>query len=160
MRKRMDRTDQLRGNRMLRFSRDGMRMMRGFVFGAIVPLLVTSPLIAQVDSIPGVTLGLLYESEFQPALAVQPFLGSLGGESVASQVEAIIARDLRYSDRFEVMDALPGSLVGDGVDYQLWDQLGAVWLVSGSLERADPGFVLVLELHDVFCVGVGWWVWV
>ncbi len=134
---------------MLRFSRDGMRMMRGFVFGAIVPLLVTSPLIAQVDSIPGVTLGLLYESEFQPALAVQPFLGSLGGESVASQVEAIIARDLRYSDRFEVMDALPGSLVGDGVDYQLWDQLGAVWLVSGSLERADPGFVLVLELHDV-----------
>jgi TolB protein len=108
-----------------------------------------SPLAAQQDSIPGVTLGLLYEAEFQPALAVQPFLGRLGGESVASRIEAIIARDLRYSDRFEVMDSLPRSLVGNEIDYQLWDQLGAVWLVSGSVEGAGSGFVLVLELHDV-----------
>jgi TolB protein len=108
-----------------------------------------SPLAAQQDSIPGVTLGLLYESEFQPALAVQPFVGRLGGEMAAPRVEEIISTDLRYSDRFEVMDSLPASLVGDEVDYQLWDQLGAVWLLSGSLEGAGSGFVLVLELHDV-----------
>ena len=126
-----------------------MRVLRALFGTALVPLLWMSPLMAQVDSIPGVTLGLLYESEFQPALAVQPFTGRLGGESAASRVEAIIARDLRYSDRFEVMDALPVALVGDEVDYQLWDQLGAVWLVSGSLEGAGSGFVLVLELHDV-----------
>lgn len=101
------------------------------------------------DSIPGVTLGLLYETGFQPALAVQPFFGRLGGEATAPQVEAIMARDLRYSDRFEVMDSLPAALVGDEIDYQLWDQLGAVWLLSGALEGAGDGFVLVVELHDV-----------
>ncbi len=101
------------------------------------------------DSIPGVTLGLLYETGYQPALAVQPFTGRLGGEALASRVEAIMARDLRYSDRFEIMDSLPESLVGDEIDYQLWDQLGAVWLLSGALEGAGEGFVLVIELHDV-----------
>ena len=123
-------------------------MLKSLAWTALVPGVLLSPLAAQ-DSIPGVTLGLLYEVEFQPALAVQPFLGRLGGESLASRVEGIIARDLRYSDRFEVMDSLPAPLVRDEIDYQLWDELGAVWLVSGSLEGAGSGFVLVLELHDV-----------
>ncbi len=101
------------------------------------------------DSIPGVTLGLLYESAYLPPLAIQPFQGRLGGEEMAPRVEAIVGRDLRYSDRFEVMDALPAGLLPDEVDYQLWDQLGAVWLVSGRLEGAGDGFVLMLELHDV-----------
>jgi TolB protein len=126
-----------------------MRVLRTLAWAALVPAALTSPLAAQRDSIPGVTLGLLYESEFQPALAVQPFSGPLGGELAALQVETIIATDLRYSDRFQVMDSLPASLVSDEVDYQLWDQLGAVWLLSGSVEGAGEGFVLVLELHDV-----------
>ena len=130
-------------------------MLKSLAWAALVsgvllaPVASMSPLAAQIDSIPGVTLRLLYEAESQPALAVQPFLGRLGGESLASQVQAIIARNLRYSDRFEIMDSLPPSLVRDEIDYQLWDQLGAVWLVSGSLEGAGSGFVLVLELHDV-----------
>ena len=124
-------------------------MLRAFAWAALVPVALISPLAAQQDSIPGVTLGLLYEAEFQPALAVQPFSGRLGGEMAAARVEEIIARDLRYSDRFQIMDSLPASLVGDQIDYQLWDQLGAVWLLSGSLEGAGSGFVLVLELHDV-----------
>ena len=126
-----------------------MRVLRTLAWAALVPAALMSPVAAQQDSIPGVTLGLLYESEFQPALAVQPFSGRLGGELAALRVEAIIATDLRYSDRFQVMDSLPASLVSDEVDYQLWDQLGAVWLLSGSLEGAGEGFVLVLELHDV-----------
>ncbi len=65
------------------------------------------------------------------------------------QVEAIIARDLRYSDRFEMLDSLPASLVGEGIDYTLWDQLGATWLVSGQVEGLGEGFVLVLDLHNV-----------
>jgi TolB protein len=47
------------------------------------------------------------------------------------------------------MDALPSGLVGDVVDYSLWDRLGAVWLVTGQLEGAGEGFVLLVELHDV-----------
>lgn len=101
------------------------------------------------DELPGVSLGLVYANSYQPALAVQPFTGSFGGESLAPRVEAIVGRDLRNSDRFEVLDSLPGALVGDQVDYQLWDRLGAVWLVTGEVEGAGDGFVLVVELHDV-----------
>lgn len=104
---------------------------------------------AAQDELPGVELGLVYANSYRPALAVQPFTGSFGGEAVAAQVEAIVGRDLRYSDRFEVLDSLPAGLVGSEVDYSLWDRLGAVWLVTGEVEGTGDGFVLVLELHDV-----------
>ncbi|HUF77087.1 MAG TPA: hypothetical protein VMM35_12455 [Longimicrobiales bacterium] len=103
----------------------------------------------QVDQIPGVSLGLVYSGAYMPALAIQPFTGSFGGQGVAPDVEGIVARDLTNSDRFLVMDAVPAGLVGDRVDYSLWDRLGAVWLVTGQLEGAGEGFVLLLELHDV-----------
>jgi len=103
----------------------------------------------QRDSIPGVTLGLVYETAYSPALALKPFSGRFGGGGVAAQVEAIIGRDVRYSDRFQVMDSLPGALLGEGIDYTLWDRLGAVWLLTGQVEGAGDGLVLVLELHDV-----------
>jgi TolB protein len=64
-------------------------------------------------------------------------------------VQAIIAQDLRFSDRFEMMDSLPASLLGEGVDYTLWDQLGATWLLTGQVEGLGEGFVLVLQLHNV-----------
>ena len=35
------------------------------------------------DSIPGVTLGLVYETTYTPALGIRPFTGSLGAESAA-----------------------------------------------------------------------------
>ena len=101
------------------------------------------------DQIPGVSLGLVYASSYLPALAVQPFSGRFGGAGLAPQVEAIVGRDLRNSDHFEVMDSLPAGLIGDQLDYALWDRLGAVWLVSGRLEGAGEGYVLLLELHDV-----------
>lgn len=104
---------------------------------------------AQEEQIPGITLGLTYSTAYLPALAVKPFTGSFGGAEIASRIEAIVGRDLRNSDNFEVMDSLPAGLVGDGVDYTLWDRLGAVWLVSGEVEGAGDGYVLILELHDV-----------
>ena len=64
------------------------------------------------DTFPGVRLGLIYEAGFEPALAIKPFSSRFGGGGAEVQVEAIIARDLRYSDRFTLMDSLPGSLVG------------------------------------------------
>ena len=132
-------------------SRSVVRGMAGrwaLTVGAV--LLLASPGAAQQrDSIPGVSLGLVYENQPQPALAIQPFTGRFGGAGLASQVEAIIGRDLRNSDRFEVMDSLPAGLVGDVVDYTLWDRLGAVWLLTGQVEGAGEGYVLILEFHDV-----------
>ncbi len=116
------------------------------VGGLLIPV---GPAEAQDEDFPGVTLGLLYETAYQPALALKPFGGRLGGEGPAAQVEAIIGRDLRYTDRLQVMDSLPEALVGGDIDYGLWDQLGAVWLLSGQLEGAGEGYVLSVELHDV-----------
>jgi TolB protein len=101
------------------------------------------------ETLPGVRLGLAYESAFVPSLAIQPFTGRLGGGSAAGQVEAIMGRDLRYSNRFQVLDSLPAEMGGEAVDYALWDRLGAVWLLTGQLEGSGNGFVLVLRLHDV-----------
>ena len=91
--------------------------VRGGVTGGAVLLLVgvltlgASAASAQErESIPGVSLGLVYENDTQPALAIQPFTGRFGGAGLSSQVEAIIGRDLRNSDRFQVMDSLPAAL--------------------------------------------------
>ena len=101
------------------------------------------------ERFPGVSLGLTYETRSLPALAIQPFTERSGGEARAAQVENLIARDLRYSDRFVVIDALPAALVADEVDYTLWDEIGATWLVTGRIDDGGASAVLVLELHDV-----------
>ena len=121
----------------------------GWGAAAVLGLLVHAGSARAQDQIPGVSLGLVYSSSYVPTLAVKPFGGSFGGEAFAGDVEAIIGRDLRDSDRFEVMDSLPAGLIGDGLDYGLWDRLGADWLVSGRLEGAGEGYVLLLELHDI-----------
>lgn len=124
----------------------------------LVPALVTLlGALLQVDgaraqeTLPGVRLGLAYENAYLPVLAIQPFTGRFGGQAAAGQVEAIVGRDLNYSDRFEMLDSLPTSLTGgdESVDYDLWDRLGAVWLLTGRLEGSGDGFILLLELHDV-----------
>ncbi len=110
---------------------------------------VASPAQGQ-DRLPGVALGLAYDAVSPPGLAIQPFEGRFGGQSAAGAVEAIIGRDLRYSDRFSVVDSLPSSMAGgETVDYALWDRLGAIYLVRGRVEGTGDGLVLVLELHDV-----------
>jgi TolB protein len=101
------------------------------------------------EAFPGVALGLLYESAYRPTVAVKPFTSRFGGESLAAPTEAIIGRDLRYSDRFEILENLPPELLGEGVDYRLWDQLGADWLVVGQVEAVGEDYVLVLQLHDI-----------
>ena len=112
-------------------------------------LLASSGFAQERDSLPGVSLGLVYENQPQPALAIQPFTGRFGGADLVDDVEVIVGRDLRNSDRFEVMDSIPAGLVGDVVDYTLWDRLGAVWLITGQVEGAGEGYILILELHDV-----------
>ena len=106
--------------------------------------------VAQVDTIPGTVrhLGVVYEA-YVPTLAISPFTGRFGGLTIAPRVEAVVARDLRYSDRFEMMDSIPFAPRGAAVDYGLWDQFGADWLVTGQVEGLGDRFVLVLELHDV-----------
>jgi TolB protein len=124
------------------------RWTRAATAGAIALFALASPhQVAGQDQIPGVSLGLVYTGSYIPALAIQPFTGRFGGSGLAPQVETIVSTDLRYSDRFEMLDQLPAGFVGDQVDYTLWDRLGAVWLVTGTLASdeivrwatGDPG---------------------
>ena len=120
------------------------------VFGAFA--VSDGPLAAQdvEDALRGVRLGFVYEGAYVPELAVRPFQARFGGEAAASQVEDIIGNDLDFSDRFKILSNLPESMgEGSGMDYALWDRLGAVYVLSGSVEGSGNGYVLVLELHDV-----------
>ena len=145
----------MRGRGEKQGRKNGMRdvMRKRHVVGLLALLVAAAvqPVAGQEqrDTFPGVRLGMEYETGFQPVLAIKPFTARFGGEGVESQVQAILGRDLRYSDRFELLDSLPPSMVGEGIDYQLWDQMGADWLVSGQVEGTGDGYTLVLSLHNV-----------
>ena len=139
---------------MLSRAAQSLRSRRFLALGAVLACATgagTPPLGAQdiEERFPGVSLGLTYETRTLPVLAIQPFAARGGGQAQATQVENIIARDLRYSDRFTVIDAIPAALASEEVDYTLWDELGATWLVTGRIEGGGASAVLILELHDV-----------
>jgi TolB protein len=105
-----------------------------------------APAAAQ-DGIPrGVQLKLVYETQFRPRLAVQPFAGT---GMAADEVHRIIQRDLDYSDRFDMMLDIPLGLRDAVVEYGAWNALRVVYLVTGSLEETGSGYGLRLALHDV-----------
>jgi len=119
-------------------------------FGVCLPAALTAQ-DPPGERFPGVSLGLLYEGvRDAPTIGIQPFAGAPAMSSIAERAENILARDLRYSNRFRVLDNLPAALVRDQVDYALWDQINATWLVSGRVEAGSGGrSTLVLEVHDV-----------
>ena len=95
----------------------------------------------------GVQLKLVYETQYRPRVAVQPFSGA-GGDPAVEEAHRIIQRDLDYSDRFDMLFRIPESLL-EGSEYSRWNDLGVVYLVTGGMERSDAGYRLRLALHDV-----------
>jgi TolB protein len=121
-----------------------------FALASLGPVAAAAPAAAQQQEFEGVNLGLVYENAYVPALGIQQFSGRLGGGAIASQVQAIVAQDLEFSDRFAILDDLPINVTAEEVDYSLWDGLNATWVLKGRIEGAGTNeFVLVLELHDV-----------
>jgi TolB protein len=128
----------------------------GWVVGlAAMAAVLVAPAPAAAQDVPrGVQLKLVYETQFRPRLAVQPFTvvsGSGGGTAarVADEVHRIVQRDLDYSDRFDMMFAIPERLRTGSGEYPAWNALGVVYLVTGSVEPTDRGYGLRLALHDV-----------
>lgn len=98
----------------------------------------------------GVRLGLVYESSYRPRIAVKPFSGDVGGGALADRVHDIVRRDLDYSDRFDMLFDLPPALAEGPIrDYAAWNELDLVYLVTGSVEQAEEGYLLRLTMHDV-----------
>ena len=109
------------------------------------------PLAAQVPVDQGVRIGITYAPGTRPGMLV---LGGTSG-TVTDSVRTILARDLDFSDQFEMI-YLPGGdslTIGGGesdaenfVNYQLYSALGAHYAVSVT-ERQDSG--LSVDLYDV-----------
>lgn len=125
-----------------------------FVVAGLLAVVLTTPsaLRGQVveDRFPGVAFELIGSALRAAPFAIQPFSAPPGGEALASRAENIVARDLRLSNRFQVLDSLPAALAGGRqVDYALWEQIGASYLMTGTIEVAQGVSYLVTEVHDV-----------
>ncbi|MYI07394.1 MAG: hypothetical protein F4059_08805 [Gemmatimonadetes bacterium] len=99
--------------------------------------------------IPGVALTLLYENRYVPPIAILPITTTGDSPDVGARVQAILARDLDYSDRFVIVDSLPAVFSDAGVEYGFWDQYGVDWLLTGRVERVAGARFLSVELHDI-----------
>lgn len=101
----------------------------------------TRPLAAQ-DSIPeAIRVGITYTPGVRPGLVVLP------GNGIDS-VRAIVARDLDYSDRFELVPVPAGQGAPRGprtINYQLWKNLGAEY----ALELVPDPAGAIVRLHDL-----------
>ena len=86
-----------------------------------------------------------------PPIAIRPFTVFAGDAGLAREIEGIMARDLRYSDRFQVRDSLPAEFAGEGVQYALWEQFAVDWLEAGAIEPAGTGgeLAFAVEVHDI-----------
>ena len=94
-------------------------------------------------------LGITYTPGFVPGLVMTPLESEGTMAAAAASIDSIVRRDLDFGDRFEIIP-VPEGTGGDGpVNYGLWDQLGAVWLVTGAVSGSERSPVLRLSLHDV-----------
>ena len=114
----------------------------------------------------GVRIGIVYKPGVRPGLAIVP-----GPKGQLDSVRVILARDLDYSDRFEMI-SLPGweaprasappadsprgatrgggAALASGLNYQLYQALGADFAV----ELARRGDSTVVTVHDIAAAGV------
>lgn len=107
--------------------------------------------VAQQDTIPGgdVRVGIRYSPGYLPRLALPPVTSETDQERTAARVDSILRRDLDFSDRFEMMQVPDSIPTGGAVNYGLWDQLDAVWLLVADLSGGTDRPLLRLSLHDV-----------
>lgn len=96
-----------------------------------------------------VRLGITYTPGYQPGLVVTAVNHPREVSDAARAAETILRTDLLYADRFEVIP-VPDSVRGEaGVNYGLYNELGAVWLVNAEMTGTAAAPVLQVDLHDV-----------
>jgi len=97
----------------------------------------------------GVRLGLEYRPGYMPALVVAPVQAGAGLDAVALEAGEILRTDLDFSDRFEIVVVPDSMRTGGPPNYQLWNRLGAVWLVTADVTGSPTAPILRVGLHDV-----------
>lgn len=127
----------------------GRGRLAAVLLGALVVILA-GPRAARAQGQPGdVRIGITYTPGYVPGLAMMPVSGGDAMARVSARIDTIVRQDLTDSDRFQML-AVPDSLRGGGrVNYGLWNQLGAVWLVTSQLSGSADAPLLRVGLHDV-----------
>ncbi len=111
--------------------------------------MLSTPGVTRAQDPSDVRVGLTYRPGYMPVLVMPDVRAGAGLEEVSRQVDEIVRTDLGYSDRFEILE-VPDSLRSGGpVNYGLWNQLGAVWLVTADVSGPPTSPILRIGLHDV-----------
>jgi len=128
----------------IRGFRDALALAAPAVAGL---LLSAGPLSAQDHG--DVRLGITYTPGYQPGLVMTAVGHAREVADPARAAEVILRQDLLYADRFEIIPIPDSVRSGTGVNYGLWNELGAVWLVSSEMTGTAAAPVLRVSLHDV-----------
>jgi TolB protein len=126
---------------------DRVRARAARVLFALTIALLLVPFTAHAqDTSHAVRIGLTYQPGTKPGVIVLAVRGAWG-----DSIQAILARDLDYGDRVEVI-GLPGSpaasslqSIGPGVSYPLWKSLNAAAAVQATVTNSG----LHVAVHDV-----------
>lgn len=110
-------------------------------------LATVRPAVAQDPS--DVRIGLTYRPGYVPVLVMPDVRAGPGLDEVARAVDEIVRTDLEYSDRFEILQVPDSLRTGGPINYGLWNQLGAVWLVTADVSGTPSAPILRVGLHDV-----------
>jgi TolB protein len=117
-------------------------------FAAAALLSPVAPAAGQ-DQPGGIRLGAPYNVN-RPLLAVRPFTGAPGIAEAVDSVTQIVQRNLRFSNRYVILEPIPQQLrTGGTVDYGPWNALNVVYLVAGEVAATTRGYTLSLVVHDV-----------
>ncbi|NJD11417.1 MAG: hypothetical protein FIB01_13590 [Gemmatimonadetes bacterium] len=124
--------------------------MRRLLAALLTLLACAAPARAQQDTArpPGIRLITRYAPATRPALAIRPFAGANAPAEVLDSLTTIVRRDLEYADRFSLLQT-PAALATGAVDYQQWNALRVMYVVTGELTPAAAGYELELVVHDV-----------
>lgn len=96
-----------------------------------------------------VRVGITYSPGYLPGLVMTEVESQSGLGDMAARVDTILRRDLDYADRFQIIQVPEDLPTAGPVNYGLWNQLGAVWLVVSELTGTAAQPVLRVSLHDV-----------
>ncbi|MBA2683972.1 MAG: PD40 domain-containing protein [Gemmatimonadaceae bacterium] len=131
--------------RITRASHGSTRALVAFAIALLLAPLITRDARGQ-DTTHAVRIGLTYQPGTKPGVIVLAIRGAWG-----DSLQAIIARDLDYGDRVEVI-GLPGTPaasslagIGPGVSYPLWKSLNAAAAVQTTVTPSG----LHVAVHDV-----------
>ncbi len=115
---------------------------RSILFVGLLAVAAAPRMLRAQDTVPaGVRIGLTYDRNGKPGVALTPVVGAN-----ADSVRTILARDLDFSNRITVIAPDSGAPPSGGLNYDLYAKMNAVAVVQAVV---TPAGNLHLSVHEV-----------